>query len=152
MLRSAADREQTPPTPPVYTQPPSYAPQSPTPEPNIRPTPYTHPSPDWVVNLTNKGITHDERIPTDKHSEEEEIASFYSYDFATNSPELLLTRGRNHRVHSRPLYAQVRPYHVPLFTCQEHLLFYHGQPYTPLVDAALDQERDVMLWAKVHRF
>ena len=137
VLRSAADREQTPLAPPVYTQPP-YAPQSSTPEPDIHFTPYAHPGPDWVVNLTNKGITHDEQIPTDEHSEEEEIAPFYSYDFATDSPELLLTRGRNHRVHSRPLYARACPYHVPLFTRQEHLLFYHGQPYTPLMDAALD--------------
>ena len=116
VLRSATDREQTPPAPPVYTQPPSYAPQSPTPEPDIRPTPYAHPGPDWVVNLTNKGITHDERIPTDEHSEEEEIAPFYSYNFATNSPELLLTRGHNHRVHFCPLHARARPYHVPPFT------------------------------------
>ena len=100
----------------------------------------------------NEGITHDEWIPTDEHSEEEEIASFYSYDFAMDSPELLLTRGHNHRVHSRPLYAHARPYNVPLFTCRECLLFYHGQPYTPLVDAALDWERDVTLWAEVHCF
>ena len=105
VLHSTADKEQTPPAPPVYTQPPSYAPQSPTPEPDIRPTPYTHLGPDWVVNLTNEGITHDKQIPTDKHSEEEEITPFYSYDFATDSPELLLTRGRNHQVHSCPLYA-----------------------------------------------
>ena len=152
VLHSTADREQTPPALPVYTQPPSYAPQSPTPEPDIRPTPYTHPGPDWVVNLMNEGITHDERIPTDEHSEEEEIAPFYSYNFATDSPELLLTRGRNHRVHSCPLYARARPYHVQLFTRRERLLFYHRQPYTPLVDAALDRERDVMLRSEVHRF
>ena len=60
VLHSTADREQTPPALPVYTQPPSYAPQSPTPEPNIHSTPYAHPGPDWVVNLTNEGITHDE--------------------------------------------------------------------------------------------
>ena len=100
VLHPAADREQTPSAPPVYTRPPSYAPQSPTPEPDVRPTPYAHPGPDWVVNLMSEGITHDKRIPTDKHSEEEEIAPFYSYDFATNLPELLLTRGCNHRVHS----------------------------------------------------
>ena len=152
VLRSAADREQTPPALPVYTRPPSYAPQSPTPEPNIRPTVYAHPGPDWVVNLMNEDITHDEQIPTDEHSEKEEIAPFYNYNFAMDSSELLLTRGRNHRVHSCPLYARACPYHVPLFTRQEHLLFYHGQPYTPLVDIALDQKRDVMLQAKVHRF
>ena len=152
VLRSAADKEQTPPAPPVYTWPPSYAPQSPASEPDIRPTPYAHPGPNWVVNLTNEGITHDERIPTDKHSEEEEITPFYSYDFATDSPELLLTRGCNHQVHSCPLYARARPYNVPLFIHRERLLFYHGQPYTPLVDAALDQEWDVTLWAKAHHF
>ena len=152
MLHSTADREQTPPAPPVYTQPSSYAPQSPTPEPDIHPTPYAHPGPDWVVNLTNEGITHDEQIPTDEHSEEEEIAPFYSYDFTTDSPELLLTMGHNYRVHSRPLYAQACPYNVLLFTRQEHLLFYHGQPYTPLVDAALDREWDVTLRAEVHCF
>ena len=136
----------------VYTWPPSYAPQSPTPKPDIHPTPYAHPGPDWVVNLTNEGITHDEQIPTDKHSKEEEIAPFYSYDFATDSPELLLTRGCNHRVHSRPLYARAHPYNVPLFTRREHLLFYHGQPYTPLVDAALNQKWDITLQAEVHHF
>ena len=140
VLHSTADRERTPPAPPVYTRPPSYASQSPTPEPDIRPTPYAHPGPDWVVNLTNEGITHDERIPTDEHSEEEEITPFYSYDFATDLPELLLTRGHNHRVHSCPLYAQACLYNVPLFTRQKCLLFYHGQPYTPLMDAALDWE------------
>ena len=152
VLHSAADREQTPPAPPIYTWPPSYAPQSPTPEPDIHPTPYTHPGSDWIVNLTNEGITYDEQIPTDEHSEEEEIAPFYSYDFATDSPELLLTRGRNHRVHSCPLYAQACPYNIPLFTRWERLLFYHGQPYTPLVDTALDRERDVTFQAEVHCF
>ena len=73
VLCSAADREQTPPAPPIYTWPPSYAPQSPTPEPNVHPIPYAHPSPDWVVNLTNEGITHDKQIPTDEHSKKEEI-------------------------------------------------------------------------------
>ena len=128
VLRFTADREQTPPAPPVYTQPPSYALQSPTPKPNIRPTPYTHPGPNWVVNLMNEGITYDEQIPTNEHSEEEEIALFYSYDFATDSPELLLTRGHNHQVHSRCLYAQARPYNVPLFTRRKHLLFITDNP------------------------
>ena len=96
VLHSAADREQTLLAPPIYTRPPSYASQSPTPEPDVHPIPYTHPSSDWVVNLTDKGITYDKRIPTDEHSEEEEIAPFYSYDFAMDSPELLLDRGHNH--------------------------------------------------------
>ena len=140
VLHSSADREQTPPAPLIYTQPPFYTPQSPTPEPDICPTPYAYPDPDWVVNLVNEGITHDKWIPTDEHSEEEEIAPLYSYDFATDSPELLLTRGHNYQVHSCPLYVWAHPYNVSLFTCQERLLFYHGQPYTSLVDASLDQE------------
>ena len=152
VLRFTADREQTPPAPPVYTQPPSYAPRSSTSEPNVCPIPYIHPSPNWVVNLISEGITHDKRIPTNEHSKEEEIAPFYSNDFAMNSPELLLTRGHNHQVHFHPLYTRACPYSVPLFTHQECLLFYCGQPYTPLVDAALDQEWDATLWAKVHHF
>ena len=152
VLHSATDREQTLPAPPIYTWPPSYAPQSPTPEPDICPIPYAHPSPNWVVNLTDKGITYDERIPTDKHSEEEEIAPFYSYDFAMDSPELLLDRGCNHWVYSYPLYAWACPYSVSLFTCWERLLFHHRQPYTPLVNTALVWEQDVTLQAEVHRF
>ena len=69
-----------------------------------------------------------------------------------DSPELLLDRGHNHWVHSYPLYAWACPYSVPLFTCWERLLFHHGQPYTPLVDTALDWEQDVTLQAEVHRF
>ena len=105
VLCSTADREQTPPAPPIYTWPPSYASQSPTPKPDVYPIPYAHPGPNWVINLTNKGITHNKQIPTDKHSEEKEIAPFYSYDFAMDLPKLLLTRGHNHQVHSHPLYA-----------------------------------------------
>ena len=116
ILQSAVERDQTPPPPLVYIRPPSYAPQSPSPEDDRRTVPYANPGPDWVVNLTNEGITHNVRIPTDKHSKEEEIALFFCYNFATNSPELLLTRGRNSKVHSCLLYARPRPYQVPRFS------------------------------------
>ena len=152
ILCSAAERDQTPPPPPVYTRPLSYAPQSPFPEDDHRPVPYMNPGPDWVVNLTNEGITHNIRIPTDKHSKEEEIALFFCYDFTTDSPELLLTRGCNSRVHPCPLYARPQPYQVPCFSKWERLLFHHGQPFMPIMDAALDQERDVTLRAEVHHF
>ena len=56
-------------------QPPFYAPQSPTPKPDVCPVPYTHPRPIWVVNLTNERITYDKQILTDEHSKEEDICS-----------------------------------------------------------------------------
>ena len=145
-------RDQTPPPPPVYIWPPSYAPWSPSLKDNHRPVPCANPGPDWVVNLTNEGITYDVRIPTNEYSEEKEIALFFRYNFTTNSPKLLLIRGHNSRLHSHPLYARPQPYQVPCFSKQEKLLFYHGQSFTPIVDATLNRERDITFYMKVHHF
>lgn len=92
------------------------------------------------------------KSPLNEHSEEEKIAYFYNYDFAMNPPELLLTRGQNQWVHSCPLYAWARPYSIPLFIHQKCHLFYHRQPYTPLIDIALDWEQDATLRTEVHCF
>jgi hypothetical protein len=84
--------------------------------------------------------------------EELEIAPFIQYDFDTDSPELLTTLGRRCPTYSIPLHAKHRPYPLPIFTRKERLLFHDRESFAPLVDQALDHERDISLRAEVQRY
>jgi hypothetical protein len=79
-------------------------------------------------------------------------AQWVQYDFDTDSPELLATIGWGHSIHSSPLRARPRPYPIAPLTKKEHFLFHTEQVFTPLVDTALDRERDVGLRAEVQRY
>jgi hypothetical protein len=153
----------SPVVPPVYSPqyaPPDYTPHSPTPEPqeeresspptSTAETPGAHPGPGWIPNVNEEGILHEYTVPVGE--EGLEIAPFFQYDFDTDTPEILLTRGRNCRVHARFLRARSQPYPCPILTQQQKLLFRRNERHTRLVDQALDLERDVTLRAKVQHF
>jgi hypothetical protein len=67
----------------------------------------------------------------------------------TDSPELLLTRGHRYTVHSRTLRACKDPYPHPALTRKQQYSFEADQPFSRLVDWALDQEEDDTLKAEV---
>jgi len=77
------------------------------------------------------------------------IAPYYQLDMDTDSPELLLTRGRRCTVHSRTLRARKDPYPRPVLTRKQRYSFEANQPFSRLVDWALDQEEDDTLKAEV---
>jgi hypothetical protein len=77
------------------------------------------------------------------------IAPYYQLDMDTNSPKLLLTRGCRCTVHSRTLRARKDPYPCSALTCKQRYSFEADQPFSRLVDWALDQEEDDTLKAEV---
>jgi hypothetical protein len=80
------------------------------------------------------------------------IAPYYQLDMDTDSPELLLTRSCRCTVHSRTLRAHKDPYPRPTLTRKQCYSFEADQPFSRLVDWALDQEEDDMLKAEVARY
>jgi hypothetical protein len=144
---------------PLYSPvtPPPFYPSTPTPDLKLPPLPIQggpqpgeYPGEGWIENYLNNRVGHRIFVPVGE--EGVEIAPFIQYDFNTDSPELLTTRGRNFRVHSRPLHARPGPYPLPAPTRREQNLFHTRQPYTPLVDQALEIEHDNTLRAEVQRY
>jgi hypothetical protein len=82
----------------------------------------------------------------------ETVTAFYSYNFDTTSPELLLTRGHHCPVHSHPLHARTDPYPHPALTKKQEFAFAPDQPFTRLVDHAIALEKDDTLKAEVIRY
>jgi hypothetical protein len=80
------------------------------------------------------------------------IAPYYQLDMDTDSPELLLTRGRRCTVHSRTLRACKDPYPHPTLTGKQRYSFKADQPFSRLIDWALDQEEDDTLKAEIARY
>jgi hypothetical protein len=80
------------------------------------------------------------------------IAPYYQLDMDTDSPELLLTRSHRCTVHSRTLRARKDPYPCPTLTRKQHYSFEADQPFSCLVDWALDQEEDDTLKAEVAQY
>jgi len=115
------------------------------------PMPGVHPGFSWFCNAneeTGSPIFH-EYVFDDGL---EIIAPYYQLDMDTNSPELLLTRGRRCTVHSRTLRACKDPYPRSALTCKQRYSFEADQPFSCLVDWALDQEEDDTLKAEVARY
>jgi hypothetical protein len=77
------------------------------------------------------------------------IAPYYQLNMDTDSPELLLTRSHRCTVHSRTLRARKDPYPHPALTHKQCYSFEADQPFSCLVDWALDQEEDDTLKAEV---
>jgi hypothetical protein len=134
-----------------------YTPRTPSPDlpelwgdENVPPRP-THPGPGWIPNTSNEEgeILHDVEIPSPQGMGP---AQWVQYDFDTDSPELLVTMGWGHSIHSSPLRARPRPYPIAPLTKKERFLFHMEQVFTLLVDTALDRERDVGLRAEVQRY
>jgi len=115
------------------------------------PQPGVYPGPGWVRNINHSSNTpvYPEYILDNNM---ELLAAYYQYDLDTTEPELLLTRGRNCRVHSRPLHARANPYPRPMLTRKQEFAFYPGQSHSKLVDHALALEQDDTLRAEVIRY
>jgi hypothetical protein len=80
------------------------------------------------------------------------IAPYYQLNMDTDSPKLLLTHGRRCTVHSPTLRARKDPYPHSALTRKQRYSFEADQPFSHLVDWALDQEEDDMLKAEVARY
>jgi hypothetical protein len=106
--------------------------------------------PDWQCHIDRVSPLHDYTIPG--LGGEPIQAPFFRYDFLPDYPELLLSRGRNCLNHSRPLRARENPYPRRVLTSKEAYTFYPGETFTPMVDFAVQQERDDTLRAEVQRF
>jgi hypothetical protein len=115
------------------------------------PMPCIHPGFSWFCNAneeTGSPIFREYVIDDGL----EIIAPYYQLDMDTDSPELLLTRGHRCTVHSHTLRARKDPYPHPALTHKQRYSFKADQPFSRLVDWALDQEEDDTLKAEVARY
>jgi hypothetical protein len=108
------------------------------------------PGDDWHRNIKGVVPQHDYTIPG--LGERPIQAPFYRYDFLPDYPKLLLSQGRNCSSHSRPLRAREDPYPRRVLTSKEAYTFFPGETFTPMVDFAIQQERDETLRAEVQHF
>jgi hypothetical protein len=99
--------------------------------------------------MGHNGRLHNISVPVG--AEGLETAPFIRYDFDTDSPELLATHGRGCSVHSSFLHARPKPYELPTLTKKERFLFRMDEPFSPLLDQAVELEDDITLRAEVHR-
>ena len=115
------------------------------------PMPGVHPGFGWFCNTneeTRSPIFHKYVIDDGLKI----IAPYYQLDIDTNSSELLLTCGQQCTVHSCTLRAHKDPYPCPALTCKQWYSFEADQPFSHLVDWALNQEEDNTLKAEVARY
>jgi hypothetical protein len=112
------------------------------------PMPGVHPGFGWFCNANNEtGSPIFCQYVVDDGLEI--ITLYYQLNMDTDSPELLLTCRRRCTVHSCTLRAHKDPYPCPTLTCKQRYSFEADQPFSCLVDWALDQEEDDMLKAEV---
>jgi len=103
----------------------------------VGPMPRVHLGPGWLCNAnkeTGSPIFHEYVIDNGL----EIIAPYYQLNLNTDSPKLLLTCGRRCTVHSHTLRACKDPYPCPALTCKQRYSFEANQPFSHLVDWALD--------------
>jgi hypothetical protein len=126
----------------------SYCPCMPTPE--IVEEPRVIPGDDWLRNIKGLAPRHSYSIPGLGGRMVE--APFYRYDFLPDYLELLLLRGCNCPSHSHPLRAREDPYPRRVLMSKEAYTFFPGETFTPMVDFAVQQERDEILHTEVQHF
>src|SRR5260370_41691223 len=80
------------------------------------------------------------------------IAPFFRYDFTPDYPEIILSRGCHCANHSRPLRTRADPYPRRVLTRKEAYTFYPNETFSPMVDFALNAERDTTLRGEVQHF
>src|SRR5216684_6494872 len=140
------------PPPPTYNEDKenrgNYQPRSPTPEEG--PQLGLIPGDEWIWNLQGLEPLVDHHIPG--MAGREIITPFFHYDFTPDYPEIILSHGRNCANYSRPLRAQPDPYPRRVLTQKEAYTFYPNETFSPMVDFALDGERDTSLQGEVQRF
>jgi hypothetical protein len=115
------------------------------------PMPGVHPGFGWFCNTneeTGSPIFHEYVIDDSL----EIIAPYYQLDMDTNSSKLLLTRGRQCTIHSHTLRARKDQYPCPTLTRKQWYSFEADQPFSRLVDWAVDQEKNDTLKAEVARY
>jgi hypothetical protein len=101
-----------------------------------------HPGPGWVPNTDHRNITTFDgaaRVPI----------PFVQYDFSSPFPKILSTCGRGCTIETHDLRARQDPYPRGILRTKEEYLFFEDEPFTMLVDEALDLEKDVTLKAEV---
>jgi hypothetical protein len=104
-----------------------------------------HPGPGWILNTNHCNITTFDgatRVPV----------PFIQYNFSSPFPKILLTRGHGCAVETCNLQACQDPYPCGILRTKEEYLFFEDEPFTMLVDEALDLEKDVTLKAKVWQY
>jgi len=62
------------------------------------------------------------------------------------------SHGQGCDTHAQHLFARKDPYPQPMLTKKQCYTFAANQPHTPIINAALEQERDFTLLAKVYAF
>jgi hypothetical protein len=118
--------------------------------PEVMEEPGVIPGDDWHCNVEGLAPQHSYTIPGLGGRMVE--APFYRYDFLPNYPELLLSRGCNYPSHLCPLRAREDPYPHQVLTSKEAYTFFPRETFTPMVDFAIQQERDKTLCAEVQHF
>ena len=108
------------------------------------------PREEWIRNLQGLEPLVDHRIPG--MAGREIIAPFFRYDFTLDYPEIILSRRHGCANHSRPLRAQADPYPRRVLTRKEAYTFYPNETFSPMVDFALNAERDTTLRGEVQHF
>jgi hypothetical protein len=110
-----------------------------------RPLVGIHPGPGWIPNTNHHNITTfngTTRVPV----------PFIQYDFLSLFPKILLTRGHGCTVETRDLQAHQDLYPRGILRTKEEYLFFEDEPFTMLINKALDLEKDVTLKAEVWRY
>jgi hypothetical protein len=104
-----------------------------------------HPDPGWVLNTNHRNITTFDgaaRVPI----------PFIQYDFSSPFPKILSTHGHGCTIETRDLRAHQDLYPRGILRTKEEYLFFEDEPFTMLVDEALDLEKDITLKAEVWRY
>jgi hypothetical protein len=104
----------------------------------------------WINNLLEGGPLHKVVVPNGQGSVV--TASLISYDFDTDSPEILARRHSSATTYSYPLHARPKPYRCRHFLKKERHLFDPTTKHADLLTHAVRKEDDVTLRAEVHRY
>jgi hypothetical protein len=115
----APDGENTEPLPDYADEPPQYTMQH-SPSPAVSGDTAVSQG-HWINNLLEDGPLHEVVVPNGQGGVV--TASLISYDFDTDSPEILARRHGNATTYSYPLHARPKPYRCRRFLKKERYLF-----------------------------
>jgi hypothetical protein len=104
----------------------------------------------WINNLLEDGPLHEVVVPNGQGGVV--TASLISYDFDTDSPEILARRHSHATTYSYPLHTRPKPYRCRRFLKREHHLFDPTARHADLLIHAVRKEDNVTLQAEVHRY
>jgi hypothetical protein len=137
----APDSEDTEPLPNYADEPPQYTTQR-SPSPAVSGD--TAVSQDhWINNLLEDGPLHEVIVPNGQGGVV--TASLISYDFDTDSPEILARCHSTATTYSYPLHARPKPYRCRRFLKRECYLFDPSTTHADLLTHTVRKEDDVTL-------